>query len=235
VVTLPLRPQVLRPGPLAQRLQHRGQRRGALRAQVPAQLPGAAERRGQAQAPVVEPVIAVGVGAGGGLADLVEQVLQVPPLRAAGGRVQQDLIGAIAVLGGQQLGPLADLPAPRLRDPRPGQGLGHGGVRGQAPHPPDRPGRGAAGDPGLPPQPGPRRALPVVFVPALRVERAQHPGPRRRVQRLRPLQRAQRVRLLAGGQRRRVRARQPAQRGLRHGHRLSGGGGRGGRGGRLAS
>jgi hypothetical protein len=51
--------------------------------QVTVQLPGAAEGPGQARAAVVEPVVAVvGVGAGGALADLIEQVLQVPPLRA---------------------------------------------------------------------------------------------------------------------------------------------------------
>ncbi|HEY4851325.1 MAG TPA: hypothetical protein VII22_11045, partial [Streptosporangiaceae bacterium] len=107
MVALPLRPQVLRAGPLAERLEHRGQRRGALRGEIAVQLPGAAERRGQAQAAVVEPVVAVGVGAGGLLADLLEQALQVTPLHAVGGRVQQDLVGAVAVLGGQQLGPLA--------------------------------------------------------------------------------------------------------------------------------
>ena len=74
VITLPLRPQVLRSRALAQRLQHRGQRGGALRGQVPAQLPRAAEGPRQVHAAVIEPVIIVSVGPGGLLADLLGQV-----------------------------------------------------------------------------------------------------------------------------------------------------------------
>ena len=61
VEPLPLGPGVLRPGLLAERLQHGLHRGGAFRGQVPADHARAAERGADLHVPVVEPVL-IGVG-----------------------------------------------------------------------------------------------------------------------------------------------------------------------------
>ncbi len=66
-----------------------------------------------------------------------------------------------------------------------GERLRDRGMVLQPPHPAHRPAGRTRGDPGLPGQPRPRRPLPVIFEPALRAERRQHPRPGGRMHRLR--------------------------------------------------
>ena len=210
---------VLRAGFPGQRVQHRLQRGGAPAGQLPVQLPGAAQGGAQPQRPVLEPVTGAGVGAGGAAADLLGQPGQAVQVRAAGRRGQQDHVRVPPALFGQQIGPAGDLPRPRHGDRAAGQGGGDRGMISQRPHRRQRGAGRRAGDPRLPPQPRPRRSLPVILIPALRRERAQHPGPRRGMNRQHPLQPPQAIRLHPGRNRRHISAGQPAQASQHHLHR----------------
>ena len=227
VQPLALGPLILRAAPLPQSIQHRRHRRGALRGQVRVQLPRALERRVQPQRPASEAVVAVGVGTGALPADLLGQLAQITKLGAAGRRAQQEHIRIPADVLGQLVGPVANLPRPRLGDLPGTQRIADRAVACQAVHPAQRTIRGAAGDAGLPLQPRPRRSLAIVFAPALGAERRQHPGPGRGVHRRCPFQPAQAVRLHGRRHRRDVGSGQPAQPGRHHRHRLGGGGRRG--------
>ena len=131
VLTLPPRPQVLRARALAERVQHRRQRRSAGGGQVAAQGARAAERGLQAHRPVIKPVVgAVGVGLGGVAADLFGEAADVGQVHAAARGGEQDRVGVVADLGGDLVGPRADLARPgrRRSSRRPGR-RGRGGGR----------------------------------------------------------------------------------------------------------
>ena len=228
VGALTLGPAVFRAGLFAQGVQHRLQRRGATGSQVAVEFPGAAERGLQTQPPVIEAVI-VAVGRGEAAAHLVGQGAQTGQVRTGRRGTQQDLIGVAAVLLGQQVAPFAQLPRPGGRDPPGGQRLANRRVVTKTPHPSHRTGRRARRDPGLPFQPGPRRTVPVILVPAAGAERRQHPRPRSGVHGFGPLQPPQALGLLGPGQGGRVRRRQPRQPRPRHRDRLGSGCRSGGR------
>src|ERR1035441_10177058 len=92
-----------------QRLQDRADQGGALGGEVARQDPGTLERGLQADGPVLEGparVIVTGVRAGAGL-DLSSQGGQVAQVHALTGRAGQDLIGGVAALPGEPVGPPA--------------------------------------------------------------------------------------------------------------------------------
>src|SRR5215831_8837474 len=188
----PLRrgPDIFGAGLLPSAASTRGQRRRAPRGQVPLGPARAAEGDPQPQVTAAESVIwVITAVAAAALVHLLGQAAQPRQVRAAAGRAGQDLIGVPALRLGQPAGPCADQPGPRRRQLPCGQRLPDHRVRGQPPGPADRTGGGTGGDPGLPPQPGPRRAVPVVLEPALPGERRQHPAPGAGVLGLRALQR----------------------------------------------
>ena len=159
---------VLRAGLLAERVQHRLQRGGALRGQVTFDPARAVQGAVQPQLPIREPVITVAVGLGAAAAHLLGQPGQVREFRAARRRGQQDLIG-VRLLPSGSLAVQAQISRAHDAEISPaGQRVADGRVGGQPARPADRPGRRAAGDPGLPPQPRPRRALPVILASARR-------------------------------------------------------------------
>ena len=139
VVALPLGPGVLRPGLLAQGVQHGLHGFGAAGGQVAVEPPGPAQGGLQPELPVLEPVIPVAVGLGEPAAHLLGQPGQVGEFGAAGRGAEQDLVGVAAGVLGQQVGPVADLPAPRTRRSgrRPGASATAGWAR-EPPHPPRR-------------------------------------------------------------------------------------------------
>ena len=144
VLTLALAAQILRPGPLAQRVQHRAQRRRAAGGQVPVEAPGATEGGLQPHPPVREPVTVIVVGLGQPAPHLLRQRAQVGQRGPGRGRAEQDLVRVPPVLLGQQIGPVADLPRPRRRQRPGGQRPGHRRMRRQPPRPPHRRARRAA-------------------------------------------------------------------------------------------
>ena len=146
-VMLPLRDAagVLRAHLLAEGLQDLLQGRGAAGGQVPGQPPCPAQSGVQPQPSAGEPVIPVLIGPGDPAADLLRQPGQpgqVQPLRSGGG---QDHVRVVPVPGRQLVGPVGDLPRPRHRQPTIGKRVGHGGMLGEPPHPPDRAAGGGGG------------------------------------------------------------------------------------------
>ena len=137
-MALPLGPGVFRPGFLAQSVQHGLHRFGAAGSQVAVESPGAAQGGLEPELPVLEPVIPVTVGLGEAAPHLLGQPGQVGQFGAAGRGGEQDLVGVVAGVLGQLVGPVADLPRPRRGDPAVGQRVGDGGVGAEPPHPPDR-------------------------------------------------------------------------------------------------
>ena len=138
VIPLPLGPGVLRPGFLSQRVQDGLHRFGAAGGQVAVEPAGAAQGGLEPDLAVFESVIAVVVGFGQAAAHLLGQPGQVGQFGAAGGGAEEDLVGVVAGVFGEPVGPVADLPGPGLGDPASGQGVGDGGVGAEPPHPPDR-------------------------------------------------------------------------------------------------
>ena len=127
VAALGLAAGVLGAGFLPQRVQDGVEGGGAPAGQVAVQLPGAAQGGGQPQGAVREPAVIVAVGAGGPAPDLLRQVGEGGQVGAVGGGGEQDHVGVGAAAGGEQVGPLGDLPRPRHRDLPAGQ---RGGDRG---------------------------------------------------------------------------------------------------------
>ena len=191
---------------LAQGVQDGAERGGALRGQVAPEFPGAAQGDIEPQAAVGEPV-GVAVRAGQVAAHLLGQGGQAGQVSAARRGGEQDRVGGGAVVFGQQVGPVADLPRPRLRDRAVAQCVRDGGVRGQSAHRGDGGGRGGLGDPGLPGQPGTRRPVTVVLESPAGAERLQDAARARRWSPQRLLQAAQGVSLHLRGSRGQVRAR----------------------------
>ena len=87
-------------------------------------------------------------------------------------------------------------------------------MHGQPARPPHYPRGRGLGHPGLPPQPHPRAALPIVLITVLGGEGRQHSRPRRGVLSLGPLQYPQRLRLHRGWHRRHIGGIQRIQRPL---------------------
>ncbi len=222
VVTLPDRAGVLGAGLLPQGVQDGPQRLGGVPGQVTVQAARAAEPGPQPDLPVLEPRLPAVIIGAQAAADLGGQGLQVIQFRAAGGRGQQDQVRVVTGGHRQRVGPVTDLSRPRRRHRPGGQGVTHGPVGVEAPHPGHGGGGGRAGDPGLPPQPRPRRPATVISEPGLRVERRQHRRPGSHLHRRRPLQAPQALRLHHDRRGCQVSGRQPAQARQHHLHRLSG-------------
>ena len=179
---------ILRPGLPAQRLQHRGQGGGTPRGQVSLGTASATEGDPQPEPPVPEPVLGR-VDAAITAAPLIHlpgQAAERGQARAAPGRRDQDFIGVAEVLRRQPVGPVAQVPRPRGGQIPGGQRPGDRRMGRQSPSLAHRSRGGSGGDPALPLQPGARRAMAVIFEPALNRERAKHPGPRGGVLGLRP-------------------------------------------------
>jgi hypothetical protein len=153
---------------------------------------------------------------------LGEQRGQVAQPQAAGERGQQLLITRVPVLLRELVGPQADHPPDRLRDPP-------GGQRGQDPRvggDPLGPGGmadgGAAGDPGAVDQPGHRAVVPVPGVALPGGERGQQERPRRGRDRVGLLELAQGLGLDRGGELVGVGGGQVPEAGADHVQRLAG-------------
>ena len=96
-VMVPLRSgaDVLRPGPLAERVQHGLQRGRRLRGEIGVEAGVALEMRLQVQAPLGEPVVAVaGIRPGAQGPDPLPREPDIRELRAAGRQPGEDLVGA---------------------------------------------------------------------------------------------------------------------------------------------
>ena len=144
------------------------------------------------------------------------QLLQPPA--PPGPRRQQSRRRPAAVLG-ELVGPLADSPATDSGTCPAASAASTAGWR--RPAAPTRCGHGGAlGDPGLVDQPGPRAVVRVRGVPLPGGERGQDRGPRRRADRVGPLQHPQAARLLLGRHRGGIGRRHVPHRGLQHLQRL---------------
>ena len=204
VVTLPDRAGVFRAGLLAQGVQDGLDRLRAALGQVTVQPACPAQRGPQPHLPVLEPGLAVTRVWAQALPHLRGQRPQVRQVRAARGSRQQDQVRVLARGHRQRIGPVTHLPRPRQRDSPRGQGVTHRAVRVETPHPRHRGGGGRVRDPGLPPQPRPRRPATVILKTAVRVERRQDRRPGGDVHRRGPLQRTQALRLHHRRRRRQV-------------------------------
>ena len=110
-------PQILRPGWLAERLQHRGQRRRAAGSQVAGEPTRPAEGQVEQQPPVIKAVfVSIGGTRAGALTHLLRQPGQIRQLGPSGRCGGQDLIGVLTHALGQPVTPPADRPRPRGRD-----------------------------------------------------------------------------------------------------------------------
>ena len=188
---------ILGPGRPGQGIQHRLDRGGAPGGQVPIEAAGTFERGRQPQPAVLEPV-RVTVGLGVRAEQLPRNPGQVTQRGAGSGGAEQLAVRLVADSGGEPVGPVRDLPAPRRRDSARGQRSREESMCLEAVHPGDLRARGRAGGLGLPGQPRPRRPVPVTGQPPARhAERRQHPRMRRRLPRLRHRQHAQAIGLQA--------------------------------------
>jgi hypothetical protein len=121
VIALPLGPDVLRPGLLAEGIEHRLQRRSALGRQVTVELPRAPVAEVQPHRPVSEP-IAIAVWCRGALAHLLRQPGEVREIRATIGGSEQDHVRVATSRLRQLVRPVTDLTRPGRGDPASGQG-----------------------------------------------------------------------------------------------------------------
>ena len=128
--------------------------------------------------------------------------------------------GLLPERAGQPVGPPADAPPVGLRQLPASQRRHHRGVGPGPRGPGGMAGRGAAGDPGLVHQPGPRAVIRIRRVPLAHGERGQERRPHRRGDRVGLLQPAQALGLGIGGQLSGIRGGEIVQPGAHHLQRL---------------
>ena len=223
VIALLPRTGVLGPGRGGQGVQHRADHCGALRGQVPVENAGTLEGGHQPHRAVLQRTVRVVIGQlrARPLVHLGEHCGQVPQIQACRGGRDEEFVGLLPELLRQLVGPLADRSAvglgqvlgdQRRDDLGMGGGpLGPGGVAGG----------GAAGDPGLVHQPGPRAVIRILGVALADGERGQERGPHRGADRVGPLQPAQALGLGLRRLRGRVGGGQIGQAGQHHVHRFA--------------
>ena len=223
VVPLLLCAGVLGPRRSRQCVQHLADHRRALRGQVPVENARALEGCLQphpAIGEVAARVLIRQVGPGP-LVHLREQCRQVRQPQPGGRGLHQQLIGLVAELLRQLVGPLANGPPPGFRQLPGGQRGDHRRMRCVPVRPRGVAGGGAAGDPGLVHQPGPGAVVRVRGVALPGGERGQERGPGGGSDPVGAFQPAQAVGLGLGGQLGRVRGGEVAQRGAGHVDRLA--------------
>ena len=109
-------PQILRPGRLAERFEHRGHRGRATGSQVAGEPARPGEGQIQQQPPVLKPVIiSVGLTRAAALIHLLRQPGQICQFRPASRGGGQDRISVLTHVLGQPVTPAADRPRPRRR------------------------------------------------------------------------------------------------------------------------
>ena len=199
------RPQVLGPGPLPQRVQHRrpAPRCTAGSGPRPASRTARTSHPGDRPRPVNPSSPS---RSGRAVRRRISSARAARSARSAPPAAAASKIASASARhsAGSRSRPPAHLPRPRPGQLPRGQRLRDRRVRGQPPHPRHRAGRGGLGDPGLPPQPHLRRPVPVILAAVPGMERGQHPRPRRDMHRLSPLQRPQAISLHRGGQPRHI-------------------------------